>query len=272
MTARRHKRTAAMARATPLTTVGSTAAQEQPNSGVVVKDKATRRTVVIRGVHADIAALQPAQAATYEDDWVVQSSRLAPGRGGLTELTIDLITKTVVGDPGSEVPVDLKITWEIDWMGVELPLTKNHVLFPTQTGEDYQTACDEIEAWRNSPQQRKRKYQIPLSTLTRDPNPDVDADWVKLTGVALQVANKLSRGVEAFQAFAPVVVKNTIYDNRPPSTGGCGQIETPSTSVPGYLYLKMGDSLVQQSDGTWVRTERWQGAEDIDADLYAGAT
>jgi len=268
MSARKARRAPSAARGgTPLATAGSTAPQEQPGSGVIVRDKVTRRTVVFRGARDAVAALQPAKGAIHEENWVVQSSRLAPGRGGLAELTIELTARSAAGDPGSEEP--LTTTWEIDWVGVERPLTKNPLLFPDQTTPDYQTACDNIEAWRGSPQQRKRNYEIPKAALKGEADPQKDDDWEKLTGVALQVAGKLASGVEAYQDFAPVVVKNSIYDTRP-ATGGCGRIDTPATKVDGYLYLKMGDSLVQQSDETWMRTERWQGAKEIDADLYEG--
>jgi len=158
---------------------------------------------------------------------------------------------------------------EIEWSRLEKPLQANPIIVSSGSDGDKGTFVDEVEAWRNSPQQRKRKYQIPKSDLTREANPNDDNDWVSMNALAKKVAQKLAKGIEGYLVFSPVITRTTVTSARP-VTGGCGTIQTPPSAISGYKYLKVADTARQQADGTWQRVEQWQGADDWDADLYAG--
>jgi hypothetical protein len=256
--------------------------QVQPEGGKTVGDTITRQ-VVIKGLKTTLLALQSglyAKGATFEIEWTVLSTDLRDMVGGLAKLTINLVLK---GSSTYTYTDALETTWEINWMSVEKALLSDpkHKLFgsyalPAEaTGEGdlnevhRQEIIDEVAAWKDSPQQRKRKYQIPLSTLTREPVANTDADWVAVGADALKVCKKIARGVEAYKKYAPVITKTSIYSYRMGTyDSSCGKIKTPSVYVPGYMYLKDGDRLVQESRKTWKRVETWQGAETIDTDLY----
>lgn len=252
---------------------GSNALEMQPGypDSLVEEDGSITTTLVYAGPYATVAAERPANGAAITGfDGVVVSTRLTNGRGGKGVLTVTLRKAVPDSTPNPEVSEAISTRWEIEWVSIEKPLTSNPTLVAQGSGTT-QTCIDEVEAWRNSPQQRRRLYQIPVAALAREPEPDVDADWVALTGESLKVAQKIAAGIEAWLEFSPVVTRVRIYKVAP-ATGSCGTIGAPAVSVSGYQYLKNGDNLVQLADGDWQRTETWQGAAAWDTDLYEAAT
>lgn len=250
--------------------LGDVANQESPESGERIRDGAERLTVIKAGLRAAIEAIQPDIGdKEFLDGYAVERSIVKPRRGGQAELTVSLVKISVNLDPenpGDPVEVQpLTTFWEVDWRSIDKPLSASKMLEPTS--QTFQTAIDAIEAWRNAPAQRKRKYMIPLSTLTREADPLVDADWEAMPGDAKKICEKIAAGVEAWLCFSPVITKTSILADRA-ETGGCGVIGDPDTKVAGYEYLKTGDNIVQQADRSWRRTETWQGAEKWDADIY----
>ena len=194
----------------------------------------------------------------------------------MAKLTINLIIKGTTTDTFPD-PVSTVDTWEVNWASVEKPLTSNpkSVLFGQYKGVDgdanetqRQEIIDEVSAWKDSPQQRKRNYQVPLSTLTREAVATVDEDWVYLSVAAKKFCVKLAKGIEGYLEFAPVITKTSIYSEMP-IVSGCGYRNTPAIWISGYVYLKNGDRSAMNQDKTWTRTETWQGATTIDNDLYA---
>lgn len=246
--------------------------QVQPEGSVTVGDSLTR-TVVIKGKKTTLQALQNTTYlpnATYEGNWTISSTTLTDLPGYMAKLTLSLtITGTSTGEipnPVSTIPI-----WEINWQSVEKPLTANPKLVSQGSGTT-QITVDLVSAWKDSPQQRKRKYQVPLSTLTREADPRVDADWEDIPdgSEAKKVCQKLAAGIEGYLVFSPVITKTEVYGKRP-TTGACGTINTPLVNIAGYVYLKNGDRAVQNQDKTWTRTESWQGADSWDTDLYENA-
>jgi hypothetical protein len=236
--------------------------------------ESTTGSVVIKGKYATLEIYQDtvyARGETYKGKWIILSSVLRGLPGAMATLTLSLVTK---GTETSGYPDALETTWEITWQSVEKPLTANPTLVDQGSGTT-QTVVDLVAAWKDSPQQRKRNYQVPLNTLTREADPNVDADWEDLpaAGEALKVCQKLAAGIEGYLVFSPVVTKKTKYSTSPAGlSGGCGKIETPAVVPTGdYVYLKNGDTVLEQDDKTWTRTETWQGADSWDTDLYETA-
>jgi hypothetical protein len=246
--------------------------QVQPEGSVTVGDSLTR-TVVIKGKKSTLQTLQNTTYlpnATYEGNWTVSSTTLTELPGYMAKLTLSL---TIRGTSSSEFPnipnpVSTIPVWEINWQSVEKPLTSNPKLVSQGSGTT-QIAIDLVSAWKDSPQQRKRNYQVPLSTLTREAVAADDADWevIPVNSEARKVCEKLAAGIEGYLLFSPVITKTEVYGLPPPS-GACGTINTPVFHIEGYVYLKNGDRAVQNQDKTWTRTESWQGADSWDTDLY----
>ncbi|MCL2464718.1 MAG: hypothetical protein FWF28_06590, partial [Micrococcales bacterium] len=155
---------------------------------------------------------------------------------------------------------------EIDWARLEKPIQGSR-LTSGYTGQPLQDGIDELEAWRNSPQQRRRRYEIPRGDLHREADPNTDSDWQGLGSPALPLAKKIAAGTESYLVFSPIISRTTVTLSRP-ATGGCGTIQAPPFAIAGYVYLKVADTARQQADGTWQRTEQWQGADKWDEDLY----
>lgn len=247
--------------------------QIQPEGVKTASDTVTR-SVVIKGKKTTLATLQDATYAkgnTFDTNWIILSTELRDLPGYMAKLSISLVQK---GTTTEGYPDALETTWEIVWQQVEKPITANPVLVDQGSGTT-QTCVDLVAAWKDSPQQRKRNYQVPLNTLTREADANVDADWEDLPAgsEALKVCQKLAAGIEGYLVFSPVVTKKTKYSTSPAGlSGGCGKIETPAVVPNGdYVYLKNGDTVIQQEDKTWTRTETWQGADAWDTDLYETA-
>lgn len=240
--------------------------------GVKTAADTITRTVIIKGKKTTLSTLQDATYAkgnTYDTNFIVLSTTLQDLPGYMAKLTISLIAKGTVTEG---YPDALETTWEINWVSVDKPLTSNPKLV-AQGAETTQTVIDYVAAWRDSPQQKKRKYLIPHPSLVKEPDPNNGLDWQALEGEALKVCQKLAAGVEAYQVYAPVVIKKQKYSVSPVSmSGGCGLIGDPAVVPSGdYAYLKTGDTCVQQEDKSWIRTETWQGGDNIDSDLYETA-
>jgi len=248
---------------------GNSAVRETPESGRRTFSANESLEVIKRGKYADLATEQPLKGAEYVTGYVVEQSTLSRMRGAWGELVVQLVEKDTSTQFLPFGALDSFI--EVDMTQVEKPLSSNPKLVKQDSGTT-QTVIDEVAAWRNSPQQRQRKYQIPLSTLTREANPDVDAEWEELTGESLAMAKKLAAGIEGWIAFYPVVTRTSTYKFRP-DPADCGRIQDPPVSVPGtYTWLKTADRIVQNAKRQYTRTEQWTASDKWDTDLYEAAT
>ena len=248
--------------------IGDVTPQESHESGAVTVEQSTTKTLVYRGLYVSLEGMMPARG----DDWqnsgmFVQRAVLEPEAGGMGKLTVTLSDRADGGD-GAWSPGASPII-EIEWSRMEKPLQANPKITGGLSGADLQKLYAVVEAWSNSPQQRKRLYQAPLESLTREADPNNSSDWGSLANQALTIAQKLAKGVEGYLVFSPVITRTTVTSARP-VTGGCGTIQAPPSAISGYKYLKVADTARQQADGTWQRVEQWQGADDWDTDLYAG--
>lgn len=94
------------------------------------------------------------------------------------------------------------------------------------------------------------------------------------------VAEKLKKGVEGAMRFYPTIQKTTTYGKG--KIAGVGQglayISTPgspwdSITIGGATasWLKVGDDVTRNADGTQTRVESWMGAKEWDENLYGTA-
>lgn len=245
--------------------------QVQPGGGISVSSSVSR-TVVIRGLRTTLEAAQRTtylRMSRYEVEWVIEQTDLVDEVGGMARLTLKLIPALDSGwaSVGS-APEQLETRVEIDWQSIEKPIMTSKRLYPIQNSSTYTESCAAVEAWRNSPPQRKRAWQYPKADLTQEADVAKDEHWDTLGGTDLLVAQKIASGVEGYLVFSPVVKRISKWTSQP-QTGSCGKIGNPPVAfVAGYIYLKNGDSAVQGDNKTWTRTETWQGADAWDTDLY----
>lgn len=109
---------------------------------------------------------------------------------------------------------------------------------------------------------------------------------VALTGSALKVAQKIMKGVQSYSIWVPVVKRTTTWLYKPEIPREIGAISTP-VSRPGWSgfnneimdfsglatnWLKNVERTSSNSDGTFTLEEGWLGVDEIDPDLYSGAT
>jgi hypothetical protein len=246
--------------------IGNDAIRETSDSGRITKSANTSMEVIKRGKYAALATEQPAKGAVYVTGYAVEESVLSRLRGSWGELVVKLVE---IDASTQVVPVGALDSFiEVDMAQVEKPLYFNKKLFDS----DSQEFADEVETWRNSPQQRRRKYQIPAVGLTGEAAPDNDAHWSTLTGLSLKVAQKIMKGIEVWLAFYPVVTRTSTYKSRP-SPSNYGKIGAPPVTVPGtWVWLKTADRIVQNAKKQYVRTEQWTASDAWDTDLYETAT
>lgn len=242
---------------------GNTAVRETHESGKITREILDTMEIVKKGKYADLLAAQPAKGVELVTGYTVVTSTLSRARGGMGDLIIHLVEKDnsiqflPVGASSSVI--------ETEMAQVEKPIMTNKKL----VASDSQDVPDEVEAWRNSPQQRRRNYQIPRDDLTGEANPKLDSDWSDLTGESLKVAQKIAKGIECWLAFYPVVTRTSVYKSRP-DPSDIGKISSPPVLLPGsWVYLKTCDRVLQNSKKQYTRTEQWTGSDSWDTDLYA---
>ena len=243
---------------------GNSAVRETPESGRRTFSANESLEVIKRGKYADLATEQPLKGAEYVTGYTVEQSTLSRMRGGWGELVVQLVEK----DTSTQIiPVGaLDSTIEGDMAQVERAIVANPKLALSDS------AAGIIAAWRDSPQQRRRKFQVPLETLTKEPDPDVDDEWEVMDEDNQKVALKILKGIESWIDFYPVVTRTSTYKVRP-DPADCGKRQFPPVSVPGtYSWLKTADRIVQNARKQYVRTEQWTASDAWDPDLYEAAT
>ena len=113
------------------------------------------------------------------------------------------------------------------------------------------------------------------------------SDTEKLEGHALTLAKKIMKGVQTYSIYAPIITKTSTWMYRP-EVGGIGKKERPAQRDGWYTfnnegapqswlalaseYLKVGEKSNSNSDGTFTLVEQWQGADEVDPELYDNAT
>ena len=108
----------------------------------------------------------------------------------------------------------------------------------------------------------------------------------QLTGATLTLAQKILKGIEAFNVYAPILTRVSVVNDLSKledvgkdvgaicvpaaSDDVVGSAAVATLTVLAKQWLKTADSLQGALDGTFQRTETWVGAEKWDGDLYPG--
>lgn len=236
---------------------GDVSNRELPESGQRVVDDFTTITLVWGGTYEALKAVQPnkGDVDTEYDGFAVQSSTLAPRKGGMGQLTIVLSDRVAYDSLTSAK--EFRERWEIDWQSIEKDLAQHKYISDDAQADQI---VEEVELWRNTETRLRIKFKYI----------DAGGTQQELTGKALELAQKIVRGQESYVVYAPVMRRIRDYQGRPETAGG-GFVDTPEEAVEGYEYLKTGDRLVQQSDDVWQRVEEWTGADSWDDDLYGAS-
>lgn len=229
---------------------GNVAVRDAWQSGRRTRAETDSTVLVKEGLYADLAAIQPAKGVELVTGYLVESSTLEPRKGLLGTLTINLVEKDV--SSGTKPVGALKSTIEIDMAQLEKPIL---------TKSDYSGYADVIELWKAGPAALRSQYKYNDASETEQ----------TLTGNALIVAQLALKGIDTYLAFNPVITRMSTYKSRP-TPENYGKICTPPVTAPGtWVYLKTADRIVQQSDGKYVRTEQWTGADEWAPELYGSA-
>lgn len=239
---------------------GTVTARLSWESGAKTKSEIDTMQLVYQGKYVLLEPLmlpKGAIAASGNDipaGYKVETSVLQPRKGLLGTLTISLVELDGSDFGIDPLPVDaLTRTIETDMAQLERPLLTN----PMFT-EEASTVAEHIDLWRNgSDVGLRNEYKY------KDETGEVD-----LAGLDLIAAKKIMKGVETWLEFQPVITRTTIWKVRKDPTN-IGKINTPPVTVPGtWVYLKVCDRCIQQTDGKYVQTEQWSGAKEWDTDFY----
>ena len=235
-------------------THGTTAPRETHDSqGYSVSDRRLR-TFRYNGLHASLLARLPAKGDAWADGWAVVSAELRRLPGGLGEMSVQCVRRA----SGHVRPGDgaIRRTVEIEMAQVETDI---------RTLLDAESYVCNLAAWEAADPALKQQFKY------LNPNGGEES----LQGRALEVARHILNGVESFLRFHPVVTATTVYEDRPRQGEidytALGRVTSGPPEAPaGFRYLKAGDNLAENTDGTWTRVERWIGAEKWSSLLYDG--
>lgn len=191
--------------------------------------------------------------------FTVVSTNLAGRPGGIGTLTV----VARVGSTGGETPSQARVkktTWSM--RNVQQNVSIYRYLSPS-----YTEGKKDVELWREEKDNAlfsQKKYMI-------------NGQVVTLSGGAAKLAEKFAAGIEEVMRFYPVIQKVRIYSSWNIHNVGDDLTEIgapsgcPSGWITGWQWLKIGDDVVCNSDGSATRTESWMGAETFDTNLYGSS-
>ncbi len=242
---------------------GSTAVQLQPTYPRFRRDaRGATLTLVFRGPYATLQTYGPdiGDAITLgafdytpidEIVWADSVECQPDGAGDTGPGTLTVVYSNMPGSGGESLIANLT-TIEIDWTLTERPLI-THSRYSTG-GTDALTDDDrrKIELWKNEPS---------------------EANYLALSTSAQNFVGKLRKGIESYLVATPIARKTT-RGTVAPTNSNCGtrSATAPVTGAPsGYQWLKTADRGIRQAPASgWERVEEWQGAKEVDADIYTG--
>ncbi len=241
---------------------GSTAVQPQPGYPRFRRDaRGIAVTMQYRGPYATLRTYGPA----IGDDIVLGAFELEPddeivfcesvdcqpdGAGEAGPGTLTVVYSNVPNSGG--LLVASTTTIEVDFAAVERPLLL-HPRYCTGGAKALDTAArKKVETWEADKSA---------------------ANYAALTAEGLDYAAKVLKGTTSYLVGAPIARKTTRSTTAPTvSSVGTRSATAPVSGAPsGYQWLKIADRAVRQAPASgWERVEEWQGAKEIDADLYTG--
>ena len=274
---------------------GLTEAPDSPQ----VRTEATKTSIIriYEGTWSQVAGAAPSIGEAFADSGanvVVVNSFTQRLPGGKGRLTIEFETA-------------FQTTYEVEWVEIDRLLILNPLFWSTDAGDlsngTYPlTWMDRsmIEKWEAEPDPVYKLaflYTVPYdnqnSTLPTGAVPQgtvtigtvtytcpttingVLFNVFKLSDNAIHYAKKRLKGEESYRLWAPVV-RQTSESILPPSVNPCGLTEQPPSDagaiVPaGYKWQRSAQRVVRTGPyGKYRLQLEWQGAEQIDTEIYGG--
>jgi hypothetical protein len=260
-------------------TIGNLSVYESPDSPKWTFAESTTCVRTYNGPYTDLMGALPPRGQPMEgtgSGMLVQTYQLSKQKGGRAVLTVNLIGYGPAQTPSSP-DAPLKVTAEIDWVGVQKDLRTNPIFNPDDPNNSGQGAIIDIspegwaklERWENE-QDSTLKGAFKFK--------DVNGAEQELSEDEVQVARKILKGVKGYTLYAPIMRKTSIYKEQPVPER-CGFIQAPQVDVivpvradgVAFAWLKTACRDLQQQNGTWQRVEEWTGADEVDEDLYPAA-
>lgn len=142
-----------------------------------------------------------------------------------------------------------------------------------------------VPIWRYCGPSAQNANRARISAWMREPDADLYGAYryrtkngtvVELVAQDQLLAAKIRAGIEQVMRFYPTVQKTTHYTKGKITGVGIGlaYIDTPGSpwddASPGGsdMWLKVGDDVTRNADGSQQRVETWIGEENFDANLY----
>ena len=227
-----------------------------------------------------------------ETGWVLANWNLegVPGGGGI--LTINCVPADTFTDEETTTQYPSDETWTCRSV-------RNDVSILAYCGPD---DSNPNRAWIELWQKETDDAVARAGGYTRPDGTVADLSEQDFAAATSELMAKIEKGVESVMRFYPVISRNRKYDNCPATfLENLGQIDTPPTpgntidnpNIPvanrkkvkkptnlasitnAHQWVKVQDDVVEQGDGSFVRTESWMGikkngpnASPWDPDLY----
>lgn len=199
-----------------------------------------------------------------QDFSVVTANVMKRGNGGVWQATIQFATLYEIS------------FWNIDFAEVSKDIKTWLVEQYTHDGYVHPKVWDELAKVAQWEHQREVEAWVTWQNFQYNSEGDT------LEGMTRTLAEKIMKGVQTYSIYAPVITVTTIYVTKPElwETGTIGTRCNPQ-GFPGFEgedyvdwcdkandWLKVGQKSNSNSDGTFTLVEQWQGADEVDPDLY----
>lgn len=205
----------------------------------------------------------------YQDGLVCTGVSVSRKMGGLCEVTFQyaaLYKLEVWNVDFAEVSKDIK-TWLVE------QYTNKSTL---EIDRDVWKEIGKINQWE---MQRSNEAWDPWSNFLYDGKNKLGGK----NGWTLKLAEKIMKGVTNYIIYAPVITRTRTFPFRP-YVGTIGKISKPKSedgwhgfnneTLPSDWtelakeWLKTAERSTSNQDGTFTLVEQWQGADQVDHDLY----
>lgn len=235
----------------------------QPSGGMTMDSNSSKiATIVKKGTYAEcLAAGVDRDTAVVDENGThlgyVLSWSIQRGLAGNATITLIVAVQSTT-DHASLVA--LSSTLSIRHPAVEIPITRYGGPSEVNNANLY-----DIKMWRSEPNKTlydDYKYRTESGEI------------ITLSAFSKKLADKYKLGYESVRRHYPSVTRTRVYASRPTDIAVVlDYIDTPPAwDSEAMVWLKTMDDCDQASDGSWVRQEAWDGADDIDVNFYGSGT
>lgn len=205
----------------------------------------------------------------YQEAVIVTNIQFSRGKGGLgiCRLTYCILYKRAIWNIDfAEISKDIKV-----WLVAK---------YTDADGNVADEAYEELQKIARWQRQKDAEAWRPWKDFLYD-------GVTKLSGNTLKLAQKMMKGVMNYPLYVPVITRTTI-NAFSPEVGQIGKQykQIPEGDWTGFdrfglnphwqdlakVFLKTAERSTSNGDGTFTMVEQWQGADELDADLYPEAT